>query len=58
MLAFRRQRQAGLCEFQASLVYRVSAKIARAAQKRKKVFAKSLKTNFILKTTIVANYFT
>ena len=28
----RRQRQKGLCEFEANLVYRVSSRIARATQ--------------------------
>jgi len=31
--AFRRQRQADLCEFEASLVHRVSSRIARATQR-------------------------
>jgi hypothetical protein len=33
MLALRRQRQVDFCEFKASLVYRVSSRIARATQK-------------------------
>ena len=31
--ALRRQKQAGLCEFEACLVYRVSSKIAKDAQR-------------------------
>jgi hypothetical protein len=31
--ALRRQRQEGLCEFTASLVYRVSSRIARTTQR-------------------------
>ena len=31
--AFVKQRQVGLCEFEASLVYRVSSRIARATQR-------------------------
>jgi hypothetical protein len=34
MLALRRQRQAGLCEFKASLVYRLSSRIARNIQRK------------------------
>ena len=38
--ALRRQRQVDLCEFEASLVYRVSSRTARATQRNpvKKVF--------------------
>ena len=31
--AFVKQRKVGLCEFEASLVYRVSSRIARATQR-------------------------
>jgi hypothetical protein len=33
ILAFGRQRQTDLCEFDASLVYRASSRIARAPQR-------------------------
>ena len=48
--AFRRQRQVDLCELDASLVYRVSSKIARATG-RKLASKKQNKTKSVFRGT-------
>ncbi|EGW12670.1 hypothetical protein I79_021887 [Cricetulus griseus] len=43
--ALRRQRQADLCEFEASLVYRASARIGSKTSKRNPVSGRKTKEN-------------
>ena len=44
ILAYRRQRQANLCEFEASLIYRVSSRTGSKASERNKTKQNNNKT--------------